>query len=148
MSGSTISVTTTIVSTIETVKSDTVSVTATTVSTVETTQSQTTTVRVPTTRLSTIETTESGIVTTKISTVETTESGTVTTTISTGIDGATSPKTSETEPITSSTPVGAIVGGAIGGLVLVAAVVLGWWFCVKRKHKRTERSQDIPLRRL
>ncbi|KAF3482635.1 uncharacterized protein GIQ15_01959 [Arthroderma uncinatum] len=41
-------------------------------------------------------------------------------------------------PVDSGTPTGAIAGGVIGGLALVAALVLAWWFCVRRRPKNTE----------
>ncbi|EFR03574.1 hypothetical protein MGYG_06571 [Nannizzia gypsea CBS 118893] len=38
----------------------------------------------------------------------------------------------------SGAPTGAIAGGVVGGIALIAAIVLTWWFCVRRRRKNTE----------
>lgn len=123
--------TTTLVSTIETTELDTAPITTTKVSTVETTQSKTTTVQDSTTKVSTIQITNSGTLTT------------------TDFPDPTSPYIAGPTPeITPNTPVATIVGATLGGLFLILALYLGWYYCIKRKQKGTETSQDIHLRHL
>ncbi|KAK2747990.1 hypothetical protein FQN57_001581 [Myotisia sp. PD_48] len=42
------------------------------------------------------------------------------------------------EPESSGSPTGAIAGGVIGGLALIAAVVIVWWFCTRKSRKDVE----------
>lgn len=123
--------TTTVLSTVEATDSDTAPATTTMGSTVETTQTKTTIIQDSTTRVSTIQITNSGTMTT------------------TDLPNSTSPSiAAPTAAISTSTPVAAIVGATLGGLFLALALYLGWYYCMNRKHKRTERSQDIHLRHL
>ncbi|GKT49958.1 uncharacterized protein ColSpa_10139 [Colletotrichum spaethianum] len=70
--------------------------------------------------------------------------------------GSTSTTTTTTDPVTpdpdppspvpekSSTPIGAIVGGVVGGLALIALVALGIWFLI-RKKKQTPKGQNPAM---
>ncbi|KAH6912172.1 hypothetical protein BKA70DRAFT_1266868 [Coprinopsis sp. MPI-PUGE-AT-0042] len=45
----------------------------------------------------------------------------------------------------SGPPVGAIVGGVLGGLALVAAAILVWWFLKRRKGRATLIEEKEPV---
>ncbi|KAH6968872.1 hypothetical protein DER45DRAFT_639112 [Fusarium avenaceum] len=50
---------------------------------------------------------------------------------------------SDNDPKDSSTPIGPIVGGVIGGLALVALIGFGLWFIRRRKHIPSHRDSNL-----
>ncbi|GJC82534.1 hypothetical protein ColLi_05372 [Colletotrichum liriopes] len=77
--------------------------------------------------------------------VASTTSVSSTTTISTDEETSTLP--APVPPINdkSSTPIGAIVGGVVGGVAVIALIGLGIWFLIRKKKQNPQGQQPPPM---